>query len=111
MILHRLPVGMAIWWSLRPNLGAPVAVGIFALIITATAAAYFLGGPVVALAETRSLAFFQAFVAGSLVHVVAFGVSHDHSGHIESRPQGSHWGYRVGILLGLFLVFTAPQVH
>lgn len=111
VILHRLPVGMAIWWSLRPHLGAPVAIGVFALIIAATAAAYFLGGPVVELAETRSLACFQAFVAGSLVHVVAFGVTHDHSGHIESRPQGSHWGYRVGILLGLFLVFTAPHIH
>jgi hypothetical protein len=111
VILHRLPVGMAIWWSLRPHLGAPVAIAIFALIIAATGLAYFLGGPVVELAETRSLACFQAFVAGSLVHVVAFGVSHDHSGHIESRPQGSHWGYRVGILLGLFLVFTAPHIH
>lgn len=111
VILHRLPVGMAIWWSLRPQLGAPVALGIFALIIAFSAAAYVLGGPVVALTETRGMACFQAFVAGSLVHVVAFGVSHDHSAHIETQPQGSHWGYRVGILLGLFLIFVAPQFH
>jgi hypothetical protein len=38
VILHRLPVGMAIWWSLRPNLGMSAAVAAFAMIIGATAA-------------------------------------------------------------------------
>lgn len=110
VILHRLPVGMAIWWSLRPNLGLPVAIAAFATISIATAAAYLLGGPVVELAEARSIAFLQAFVSGSLIHVVAFGVTHDHGGHIEPVAKSQDWGYRVGILLGLFLVFTAPQL-
>lgn len=110
IILHRLPVGMAIWWSLRPNLGLPVAVAAFATISVATAASYMLGGPMVELAEARSISFVQAFVAGSLIHVVAFGVTHDHGGHIEPVAKSHDWGYRVGILLGLFLVFTAPQL-
>lgn len=111
VILHRLPVGMAIWWSLRPNLGVPVAVAAFATISIATAASYVLGGPMVELAEARSIAYVQAFVSGSLIHIVAFGVTHDHGGHIEPVAQSQDWGYRVGILLGLFLVFTAPQLH
>lgn len=111
VILHRLPVGMAIWWSLRPNLGVPVAIAAFATISIATAASYILGGPMVELAEARSMAFVQAFVSGSLIHIVAFGVTHDHGGHIEPVAQSQDWGYRVGILLGLFLVFTAPQLH
>lgn len=111
VILHRLPVGMAIWWSLKPHFGSRVAMAMFALVVAATAFAYFRGPEVVALAQTQTLACFQAFVAGSLVHVVAFGVSHDHEGHIERRPEGSNWGYRVGILIGLFLLFTAPQLH
>ena len=110
VILHRLPVGMAIWWSLRPNLGLPVAVGAFATISIATAVSYLLGGPMVDLAEARSIAYVQAFVSGSLIHVVAFGVTHDHGGHIEPVAKSQDWGYRVGILLGLFLVFTAPQL-
>jgi len=110
VILHRLPVGMAIWWSLRPHLGTPVAVASFALIITATAAAYFLGTPVVRWAEMAGVAWFQAFVAGSLVHIVAFGVSHDHERHIEPSIGGDSWGYRVGILLGMFIVFTLPHL-
>ncbi len=111
VILHRLPVGMAIWWSLRPNLGLPVAIAAFATISVATAASYVLGGPIVELAEARSIAYVQAFVSGSLIHVVAFGVTHDHGGHIEPVAKSQDWGYRVGILLGLFLVFTAPQLN
>ncbi len=111
VILHRLPVGMAIWWSLRPNLGLSVAVAALAMISIATALSYSLGGPMVELAEARSIAYVQAFVSGSLIHVVAFGVTHDHGSHIEPVAKSQDWGYRVGILLGLFLVFTAPQLH
>ncbi|MBU2676036.1 MAG: hypothetical protein KJP16_03055 [Gammaproteobacteria bacterium] len=111
VILHRLPIGMAIWWSLRPNLGLPVAIAAFATISIATAASYILGGPMVELAEARSIAYLQAFVSGSLIHVVAFGVTHDHGGHIEPVARSQDWGYRLGILLGLFLVFTAPQLN
>ena len=107
VILHRLPVGMAIWWSVRASFGTSAAVATFVLIIAATGAAYFFGAPIVEIAETRSLAYFQAFVAGSLVHVVAFGVAHDHSA--EPVPAGKEWGYRVGILIGMFLIFAAPH--
>ena len=114
VILHRVPVGMAIWWSVRSSLGVPAAIGTFALIIGATAIAYWFGQPVVHFLEGRGIGYFQAFVSGSLVHVVAFGVSHDHgdAGSGGSQPaRGSHWGYRVGILLGMFLVGTAPNLY
>ncbi|MEO1245817.1 MAG: hypothetical protein AAFX56_09080 [Pseudomonadota bacterium] len=108
VILHRLPVGMAIWWSLRPNFGSPLALAAFVLIIVVTALAYFIAGPVVALAEAESVAWFQAFVSGSLVHVVAFGVSHDHAA--QPAAKNRDWAYRVGILIGLLLIFTVPHV-
>ena len=79
IVLHRLPVGMAIWWAVKPNLGTLPAVAIFSLIIAATVAGYFVGDHIVPLVETKTMALFQAFVAGSLIHVVAFGVKHhDH---------------------------------
>jgi len=110
VILHRLPVGMAIWWSLRPSLGAPVAVAAIVAISFATALSYLLGAPIVELAEARSLALVQAFVSGSLIHIVAFGITHEHDTPIEPVAKSQDWSYRVGILLGLFLVFTAPQL-
>jgi hypothetical protein len=111
VILHRLPVGMAIWWSLRPTLGTPVAVGAIVVISLATALSYVLGAPMVELAEARSLAMVQAFVSGSLIHIVAFGITHEHDAHIEPVAKSQDWSYRVGILLGLFLVFAAPELH
>ncbi len=110
VILHRLPVGMAIWWSLRPNLGLTAALVAFALIISASAASFVLGAPVVELAEAQSIAWLQAFISGSLIHIVAFGVSHDHDKHVEPVAQFQDWGYRLGILIGLFAVFTSPQL-
>ncbi len=114
VILHRLPIGMAIWWSLRPHFGVGVVLATYAGIIVGTGTSYFLGEPVVDLVQAANLAYFQAFVAGSLVHVVAFGVSHTHDGHVEpgpvaASPHGS-WGYRLGILIGLFVVFTTPHL-
>jgi hypothetical protein len=78
IVLHRLPVGMAVWWAIRPTFGVASAVLGFALIIIATAAGYFAGDHIVELANERTLAMLQAFVSGSLIHVLAFGVKHDH---------------------------------
>lgn len=110
VILHRLPVGMALWWSVRPHFGIPAAVLTFGLLIAATGLAYLLGAPIVELATTRSLVLFQAFAAGSLVHVVAFGVSHLHRGDEVFVPT-DNWGFRAGILLGMFVVFAVPHIH
>lgn len=78
IVLHRLPVGMAVWWAVRPNFGTTIAVLAFALIVLATSAGYFIGDHIIELADERTLAMLQAFVSGSLIHVVAFGVKHDH---------------------------------
>ena len=106
VVLHRLPVGMAVWWSVRPNFGKTAALAVFGLIVGVTIAAYFAAEPVLALASGSSVAWFQAFVSGSLIHVAAFGASHEHPVEGETRQQG--WAYRAGILLGLFLLFTMP---
>ena len=111
VVLHRLPIGMAIWWSLRPQFGMATAVAVFLLIIAGSAASYVFAAPIVEMAETRSVAYFQSFVAGSLVHIVAFGVSHTHNVHVEPEVMVDAWGYRLGILIGMFVVFALPAVH
>ena len=116
VIVHRLPVGMAIWWSVRTGLGLTAAVATFAVIIAATGAAYVMGEPFMDMAAAPAVAWFQAFVSGSLVHVVAFGVTHHHPhAHDANSPAspdaGNTWAYRVGILIGMFLVFTTPHIH
>ncbi len=74
VILHRLPVGMAIWWTFRPAIGSKAAIAAFALIILATGLAVYFGGPVIELTESKMLALFQVFVAGSLADMVIVGL-------------------------------------
>ena len=74
IIVHRVPVGMALWWTFRPALGTTMTVVAFLLIVSATGLAYFLGAPVVEMAESRTLALFQAFVSGSLIDLVVVGI-------------------------------------
>jgi hypothetical protein len=78
IVLHRLPVGMAIWCVVRPNFGTVIAASVFALVIAATAAGYFVGASILELAETRTVALLQAFISGSLIHVVIFRHGHHH---------------------------------
>ena len=75
VIVHRIPVGMALWGTFRPALGTKAALIAFALIIIATGFAFYLGASVVAVAENRTLAMFQAFVSGSLIDLVVVGIA------------------------------------
>ena len=115
VIIHRLPVGVAIWWVLRPQFGTAVAVTTFALIIVTTIVSYLVGGEVFNSADW-SLALFQAIVAGSLIHVALFGVTHDHHhDHAAETPKirsGSFQSraYRAGLLLGLVTIFLLPHI-
>ena len=78
IVVHRLPVGMAIWWAVHRNFGKTVTAIVFAAIILATAAGYFVGDSIIEMAEAKTLAMLQAFVSGSLIHVVMFGIKHEH---------------------------------
>jgi hypothetical protein len=78
VVLHRLPVGMAIWCIVRPNFGTAAALSVFVFVIAATVAGYFVGASILELAEARNIAMLQAFISGSLIHVVIFRHGHHH---------------------------------
>lgn len=126
VIIHRLPVGVAIWWVLRPQFGTAIALATFALVIGATGLSYFFGAGIFS-ANAFWLALFQSFVAGSLIHVALFGASHehDHAHEGEENTGGSGAGarrvgeaahkarspaFRLGLLVGLVTIFGLPHV-
>lgn len=77
VILHRIPVGLMIWWLLRPRHGFKGAsLGIGAILV-ATVAGYALGTRFFA-NDSGGAELYQAFVGGSLLHVVFHQVRHDH---------------------------------
>ena len=111
VILHRIPVGMAIWWTLRPVMGSAVALGALGLIALATSAAYLFGEPVIHLMQSGAVASFQAFVAGSLLHVIVFSSIRESDNEPAARHSMNALGERLGILAGLCLVFLVPHAH
>ena len=111
VILHRIPVGMAIWWTLRPALGSGIATTALGLIAAATTAAYLLGEPIIALMQTESVACFQAFVAGTLLHVIVFSTVRRNERLSETPLTYTAVGERLGVIAGLFLLFLVPHAH
>ena len=87
VVLHRVPVGLAVWWIARPVFGPRVAWGLLGLIGASTLAGYAAGTRLLPTLSLTALAAFQGFVAGSLLHVVFF-----HK-HVEAHgPQGHSSG-------------------
>lgn len=78
VILHRIPVSLVIWWLIRPRHGMLAASAGVGSIIIATLAGYAVGAEVAADAPGAGVELYQAFVSGSLVHVVFHQGRHDH---------------------------------
>lgn len=105
VILHRLPVGVALWWLIRPTSGVLVALGVLAAMAVSTALGFFLAGPLTAPLGGTGVALFQALVAGSLLHVVIHRLSGSHRGGSWRLAESA------GALLGLALVLFPSLLH
>ena len=68
VVLHRLPVGLTIWFLLRPLYGAGTALAALGLVAVATTAGFASSG--ILDMGSSGWGLFQALVAGSLLHVV-----------------------------------------
>lgn len=108
VVLHRLPVGLAIWWLVRPRAGARIAIAAVAAIVLASVLGFVWAHEAHAWMHGAGLAVFQALVAGSLLHVAA-----GHSLTPEKPTKGETWRIpsAVGGLLGVAVVFTIAQAH
>ena len=80
IVVHRVPVGLVVWWLLASRLGPRQAVGGLAALMVMTVVGFAGGGTLVGSAPLEGIDLFQAFVGGSLVHV-AFHRPHEHHQH------------------------------
>lgn len=69
IVVHRLPVGMMTWWLLGPQFGWKPALATLAGMVLFTFLGYTLAGDVLTL-EHQQLGYLEAFVTGSLLHVI-----------------------------------------
>jgi uncharacterized protein len=103
VLLHRVPAGLAFWLVMRPSAGAPrtlFVMGVYALgtIVGAVFDPFEMGQA--GRTAATSLALFQAFVAGSVLHVVMEAPAHG-DGSRGSRALGVS-----GALLGCALLWV-----
>lgn len=97
VVLHRLPVGIAVWWLASRVAGRRAGVGALLALIVATVLGYELGAEVTHLHDTPGLVtLYQALVGGALVHV-AVHPSHGHRHRDKSWAEG--WGGLAGLAL------------
>ena len=80
VVLHSVPVGLLVWWLLSPISGNRTLPALtLAAMCASTVAGYLTGPQISAGLDATGWAYFQALVAGSILHVV-FGRPH-------SRPE------------------------
>lgn len=106
VILHRIPVGLAIWWLLRPAYGAVPAALCLTGLGAVTVGGYTLGAPLIAGFAAGALGLFQALVSGSLLHVVV------HRPHpVPAPPAAGRWEVSAGLgaLAGLVLLWFSGE--
>lgn len=107
VILHRVAVGLVVWWAVRPRTGTAVALALMAGMAAATVVGYVFGGRITATLAPGPLAAFEALVAGSLLHVVLHESVAGTAGAgapVQGRPR--LWA-AVGALAGLATAVTA----
>ena len=107
-VLHRLPVGIGVWWLLTKEIDRRAGVVALAALMFATVGGYAFGAAAAGLVTGSGvLALFQAAVGGSLVHVVMHQRGPVPS-PLERRREG--WGaiLALALLLGVFATGASP---
>jgi hypothetical protein len=114
VVVHNLPVGVAVWFLLAPNFGVWRTLAVFAVLAGGTVAGFLMGPGMLVTLEAPGVAAAQALLAGSILHVVLHGMSTPHRhlpglghGHSTTAPAGAsppRWAERLGVLAGLGLL-------
>ena len=108
LVLHRLPVGLAVWMFVAPRYGERLGWGVLGLVGLATGVGFGLGELNLSSLGGGWLAFFQAFVAGSLLHVLAHQHLPDEEEEAAAVGGGPLWEVAGGAL-AVVLVWALPH--
>lgn len=101
IVVHSVPVGLVVWWVMAPVFGRGLPAATIGLMCIGTVIGAVFGLELNTVLGARAFAWFQALVAGSILHVV-FGRPHleEDSGHRHPRPPFEGLG-NLAALIGL----------
>ncbi|MCG9698393.1 metal transporter [Shewanella sp. Isolate11] len=103
VILHRLPVGLAIWWLLKPQVGSRWAMIVLLGMMLLTSVGYFAGEQLLTQLSLDNTVYLQAFVTGSILHVV---LHQPHGNSINDKQGKYEYQAGIGSILGILLLFV-----
>lgn len=91
VILHRVPAGLIVWWLVRPRHGIPLAALAVGSLVVATLGGFLVGNELLGPVHGPGIERYQAFVSGTLLHVIFHRGRHDHThdhAHTNDRDRG-----------------------
>lgn len=98
VVVHSIPVGLVVWWVMAPVFGRGPPALTLLLMCAGTVVGFVFGPELSEVLGTSAFAWFQALVAGSILHVV-FGRPHldEDSEHRDSPPPFEGLGNLVAL--------------
>lgn len=116
ILLHRVGVAIAVWWLLRPILTTWGGIAVLGALGAVTLVGYFM---VLFAGEWYALplaGYWQAFAAGSLLHVVLHPLGHHDASPVPSTAVAHRTGTAMGVLFVAALIAShyfdhGPLVH
>lgn len=105
IIIHSVPVGIAVWWLQAPGRGWHAAAVATTLMCIATTLGYLAGPWLDVLIGARAWAWFQALIAGSVLHVIFDGP------HVAPGRRFAPWTEVLGALLALSFLLLVTRLH
>lgn len=90
VIMHRLPVGLTIWWMLKPLLGEKYALAFLIFMGVSTFIGYASGQSIGQYQEHALFSILQAVIAGSLLHVIVHKPHSDGCMHASDEHEKNH---------------------
>jgi uncharacterized membrane protein YraQ (UPF0718 family) len=108
VVLHRFPVGLTVWWLLRPHYGRLLPLAVLTIMSFATVAGVWLGEELIAHDPGYWLIGFQSLVTGSILHVV-FHQPYKQTHGVET--QRDKFAAGIGSLVGAACLLAVLLPH
>ncbi len=110
--IHSIPVGLMVWWLLYPVFGVGLPALALIAMCAATAAGYYNGMSFSVVLGAQGWAWFQAVIAGSILHVI-FGRPHldETSEHHQSTPPFEGLGNLAALAALAWLALSSAHHH
>ncbi len=108
VVLHRLPMALAIWWIAAPSLGRRIAIGLLATIGGATIAGFVVAGEIWGGLSSPGFAILQSAIAGMLLHMV---LGHHEHRTPDMETPSARLASTLGVVAGIGLIVAMTRLQ